>query len=94
VSHGYRRAVPSDFVLKAGNALHRGLVKLTGGRLGWKALGMPVLELTTTGRRSGVPRTVMLTSPLRDGDAIVVVASKGGDDDHPACSSTCRPIPT
>lgn len=26
----------------------------------------------------------MLTSPLRDGDAYVVVASRGGDDRHPA----------
>ena len=71
-------------MLKTGNALHRGLVKLSGGRVGWKALGMPVVELTTTGRRSGVPRTVMLTSPVQEGGAVVVVASKGGDDDHPA----------
>jgi deazaflavin-dependent oxidoreductase (nitroreductase family) len=44
---------------------------------------MPVLELTTVGRRSGLPRSVMLTSPVRDGEAIVVVASRGGDDRHP-----------
>lgn len=44
---------------------------------------MPVLKLTTTGRRSGQPRTVMLTSPLQEGKSWIVVASKGGDDDHP-----------
>jgi deazaflavin-dependent oxidoreductase (nitroreductase family) len=45
---------------------------------------MPVLELTTTGRRSGQPRSVMLTSPVREGDTYVVVGSRGGDDHHPA----------
>ena len=45
---------------------------------------MPVLELTTTGRKTGRRRAVMLTSPIRDGDALVVVASRGGDDRSPA----------
>lgn len=45
---------------------------------------MPVLELTTTGRKSGQRRSVMLTSPIQEGDSIVVVASRGGDDVHPA----------
>ncbi|WP_163509404.1 nitroreductase/quinone reductase family protein [Fodinicola acaciae] len=76
--------MPSDFVLKSMNAVHRGLLKVSGGKAGWDALGMPVLELTTTGRKSGQPRTVMLTSPLQEGDAIVVVASRGGDDHSPA----------
>ena len=53
---------------------------------------MPVLELTTTGQSSGRPRTVMLTSPVQERDGIVIVASRGGDDRHPAwflnlCSS-------
>jgi deazaflavin-dependent oxidoreductase (nitroreductase family) len=63
--------------------VHRGLQKVSGGRIGWKALGMPVLELTTTGRKSGQPRSVLLTSPVRDGSTLVIVASKGGDDRHP-----------
>ena len=62
--------------------VHRGLIRVLP-RLGRELLGMPVLELTTVGRRSGRPRSVMLTSPIRDGDAIVVVASRGGDDRHP-----------
>ena len=41
---------------------------------------MPVLELTTTGRKSGQPRAVMLTSPWQDGDTLAVVASAGGND--------------
>jgi deazaflavin-dependent oxidoreductase (nitroreductase family) len=76
--------VPSDGFLKAMNALHRGLLTLTRGRIGRDLGGMPVVELTTTGRKSGLPRTVMLTSPVQLGDAYVVVASRGGDDEHPA----------
>ena len=51
---------------------------------GWKAQGMPVLELTTIGRKSNQPRSVMLTSPYQEGDTYVIVASRGGDDHHPA----------
>lgn len=75
--------MPSDLLLKALNGFHRSVLAVSGGRLGWTAGGMPVLELTTTGRRSGEPRTVILTSPVQVGDAIVVVASRGGDDRHP-----------
>ncbi|CAN5712419.1 nitroreductase/quinone reductase family protein [soil metagenome] len=76
--------MPSDTALKAMNLAHRVLQKASFGRIGWSAMNMPVLELTTTGRKSGLPRPVMLTSPLKDGDAIVVVASRGGDDTNPA----------
>ncbi len=54
---------------------------------------MPVVELTTTGRKSGQPRTSMLTSPLRSGDSIIVVASRGGDDHHPAWFLNLRAHP-
>jgi len=76
--------VPSDFNFKAMNSVHRALQKLSGGRVGWKAGGMPVVALTTTGRRTGQPHTVMLTSPVQTATAYVVVASRGGDDKHPA----------
>jgi deazaflavin-dependent oxidoreductase (nitroreductase family) len=85
--------MPSDMVFKALNNLHRGTLKLTGGRIGWRGSGMDVLELTTTGRKSGQPRTVMLTSPLQQGDAIVVVASRGGDDKHPSWFLNLRDNP-
>jgi deazaflavin-dependent oxidoreductase (nitroreductase family) len=76
--------MPSDFALKAMNGFHRALLTVTGGRIGWKASGMPVVELTTIGRKSGLPRSVMLTSPVQEGSTIVVVASRGGDEQHPA----------
>ena len=76
--------MPSDFTLKTMNTLHRALLSVTFGKAGWRASGMPVLELTTIGRKSGEPRSCMLTSPLQIGDTYLIVASRGGDDRHPA----------
>lgn len=76
--------MPSDFQLKTMNVLHKVVLKVSFGKIGWNAGGMPALELTTTGRKSGQPRAVMLTSPLQEGDTVVIVASKGGEDTHPA----------
>lgn len=76
--------MPNDLVLKTMNTVHRALLKLSGGRVGWEWRSMPVLELTTIGRKSGDKRSVMLTSPAQDGDSMVIVASKGGADHHPA----------
>jgi deazaflavin-dependent oxidoreductase (nitroreductase family) len=75
--------MPNDIVLKTMNTVHRGVQKITGGRAGWKMGDMPIVELTTIGRRSGEPRTVLLSSPLVEGSTIVLVASRGGDDRHP-----------
>ncbi len=54
---------------------------------------MPVLELTTTGRKSKQPRAVMLTSPLQEGSTVVIVASRGGDDQNPAWFLNLRDDP-
>ena len=85
--------MPSDFQLKTMNAIHRGVLKISGGRLGWRAGRMPVVELTTIGRKTGQPRTVMLTSPVQEGSTIVIVASRGGDDHHPAWFLNLRDHP-
>ena len=76
--------VPSDRTLKAMNAIHRVILGVTRGKAGWTAGNMPVLELTTIGRKSGEPRSCLLTSPLQENGEIVIVASRGGDDHHPA----------
>jgi len=85
--------MPSDIALKAMNGVHRLILKASGGRLGWDAAGMPVLELTTIGRKSGQARSVMLTSPLSEDGNLVVVASRGGDDVHPAWYLNLRDNP-
>jgi len=59
------------------------LYRSTGGGIGGKVQGLPVLLLTTTGRTSGKPRTVPL-GYLRDGSTYVIIASYGGLPRHPA----------
>jgi len=66
------------------NGVHRLILGVTRGKAGWTAGKMPVLELTTIGRKSGEPRSCLLTSPLQENSEIVIVASRGGDDHHPA----------
>lgn len=72
-----------DNFLRFMGRFHESIFKLSGGRLGGRLVGMPVVALTTIGRKSGEPRTTMLTAPVEDGDSVVLVASKGGDDRHP-----------
>jgi deazaflavin-dependent oxidoreductase (nitroreductase family) len=55
----------------------------TNGAEGHEWRGATVLLLTTTGRRSRVQRTTPLIYG-RHGDEYVVIASRGGADDHPA----------
>jgi deazaflavin-dependent oxidoreductase (nitroreductase family) len=75
--------MPSDLAFKALNTVHHAILSISRGRFGGQLGGMPVLELTTTGRTTGRPHTVLLTSPVRSNGAYVVVASRGGDDHHP-----------
>lgn len=76
-----------DRVLSAGAWMlehgHRTALALTGGRWPKKVLGMQPIELHTTGRKSGLPRSTMLTAPIFEPDRVVIVASKGGHSDHP-----------
>jgi deazaflavin-dependent oxidoreductase (nitroreductase family) len=73
----------ADLGLKTISQAHRAIVHLSGGRVLGSAFGMPVVELHTVGRISGRPRSTMLTAPVIDGDRVVLVASKGGDDRDP-----------
>lgn len=88
-----RRAAPTVAVLNALNAVHRAFLVVTGGRIGWRVAGMPVVELTTTGRRTGRPHHVLLTSPVQDGRTLVLVASRGGDDRPPEWLRNVRADP-
>jgi deazaflavin-dependent oxidoreductase (nitroreductase family) len=72
---------------------HEAVFRLSNGRIGNRGFGMPVLILTTTGRKTGKQRTTMLTSPVQDGDQLVLVASYGGDDRHPTWFLNLRDNP-
>jgi deazaflavin-dependent oxidoreductase (nitroreductase family) len=72
-----------DVTMRVVTGVHEAVFRMSSGRLANRGYGMPVLRLTTTGRKSGKRRTTMLTSPVQDGDRIVIVASNGGDDRQP-----------
>jgi deazaflavin-dependent oxidoreductase (nitroreductase family) len=57
--------------------------RANGGRCGGPWEGNPMILLTTTGARSGAPRTSPLTYTT-DGERLVVIASKAGAEHHPA----------
>jgi F420H(2)-dependent quinone reductase len=59
------------------------LYRRSGGKLGGKMFGAPVLLLTTTGRKSGRSWTVPLMYQT-EGDRWVIIASNGGSARHPA----------
>ncbi len=71
---------------------HRRLYRASGGRLGGRTRGMPTLLLTTTGRKSGQPRTWPVNY-LEDGEHLIVVASASGVPTHPAWYLNLRDRP-
>lgn len=74
---------PRGRFLQAITAVHRRLYALTGGLLGSDVGGLATLLLTTTGRKTGLQRTVPLPHfPHPEG--FVVVASFSGSPKNPA----------
>lgn len=76
-------------IIKTMSKVNVALYRWTGGLLGskWRVgsafpWGVPILLLTTTGHKSGVPRTMPLLF-LEDGQNIVIVASHGGLPKNP-----------
>jgi deazaflavin-dependent oxidoreductase (nitroreductase family) len=63
--------------------LHIYLYQLTGGRIGGRLQGLPILLLTTTGRKTGTPRTTPLTYFPHAG-GYVIVGSNAGYETDPA----------
>ena len=60
------------------------LFRWSGGRVTVTGVPtLPMLVLTTTGRRSGLPRSVQLAHLAESADSWLVVASAMGQDRHP-----------
>jgi F420H(2)-dependent quinone reductase len=70
-------------LVKAFVDLNVRVYRLTGGRLGGKVKGAPVLLLDHLGRKTGRARTTPVLY-LRDGADLVIVGSRGGSDAMPA----------
>ncbi len=68
---------------RVGPRLDRFLIRRSAGRVASRLYGLPVLLLTTTGAKSGQPRTTPLLY-VRDGDDFVVTGTNFGQDAHPA----------
>ncbi len=83
----------NDFTFKAANWLNRTAIRLSGGRVGWIHKGTPIIEVTMTGRRSGQPRTTLLSAVAERDGALAVVGSRGGSDHHPAWFLNMRANP-
>ena len=64
-------------------SMHSALYRMSGGKIGGKTFGCETFLLTTTGAKSGKPRTAPLLY-LKDGKHFVVVASNGGSPSNPA----------
>jgi len=72
-----------DAVVRFWSNLHAVTYRVADGRVLNRVLGMTVVQLTTTGRRSGVSRSTMLTAPIVEPERVVLVASNGGDNRDP-----------
>jgi deazaflavin-dependent oxidoreductase (nitroreductase family) len=73
--------------------LHPVLYRLTGGRgIVGRSLGMRIVVLTTTGRRSGQPRTAPLYA-IPAGEAWLLVGTHGGEEKLPDWVANLRAQP-
>jgi deazaflavin-dependent oxidoreductase (nitroreductase family) len=78
--------IPPRWIVRLAWYTHRGLYRVTGGRVGlWrpKPNRWGTMRLTTTGRRTGQDRSVIL-GYYEDGPNLVTMAMNGWADDEPA----------
>jgi deazaflavin-dependent oxidoreductase (nitroreductase family) len=89
----YFWGVVGRLLFRAFVKVHVALYRARGGRLGGRlGKGVPVLLLTTTGRKTGKRRTTPLLY-VEEADRYVVVASVGGAPSHPAWYLNLRSNP-
>lgn len=74
---------PPKSIVKAITRFHIFLYRTSGGKIWGKQVGIPVLLLTTTGRKSGLARTTPVVFH-KEGDSYFIAASNGGFDGHSA----------
>lgn len=78
--------LPPRWFIRLAWSVHRGLYRFSGGRLGlWRPRPgrWGAMRLTTTGRRSGHPRSVILAY-VEDGPNLVTMAMNGWGAGEPA----------
>ena len=78
--------IPPSWLVHTAWRIHRALYRLSGGRFLWDTSnkrGWGALRMTTTGRRSGQERSVIL-GYVEDGANLVTVAMNGWQEGHPS----------
>jgi deazaflavin-dependent oxidoreductase (nitroreductase family) len=82
------------FFARVLHRVDRPIIRLSSGRTSLTSLltGLPIVELTTTGARSGLPRTMPVVG-IPDGDRLVLLASNYGSPRHPAWYHNLRANP-
>lgn len=78
--------LPPRWFIRSAWAFHRGLFRISGGRMGLRPEGpgkYGMLRLTVTGRRTGQDRSVIL-GYYEDGESYVTMAMNGWGDPEPA----------
>jgi F420H(2)-dependent quinone reductase len=78
--------------LRALGRLNTPIYRLTRGRLMNKVGRAPVMLLTSTGRRSGQPRTAPVLYGT-DGQRLIVVSSNGGNHNQPGWAYNLKDNP-
>ena len=72
--------------------IHKVIWNLSGGRLGRRVVGMPVLELVTIGHRSGRERQILITY-VDDSAGPLIIGTNAGRDADPAWVKNLRSNP-
>ncbi|WP_421839998.1 nitroreductase/quinone reductase family protein [Mycobacterium sp.] len=95
--HWIRNSKFAIFVIKLIARAHTWLYRRTNGKVGAKLLWLPsavipVALLTTTGRKTGLPRTTPMLH-LRDGDRVIFPASFMGREKNPLWYNNIRANP-
>ena len=99
VQRGIRRLIgaPASARVLAGTFHHvdRAVSRISGGRTTAAAVftGLPIITLTTTGAKSGQPRSVPLVG-IPDGERLILIASNWGQARHPAWYHNVKANPT
>lgn len=78
--------VPPPWFVHTAWRVHRALYRFSGGRFLWtpsNKRGWGALRLTSTGRRSGKERSVIL-GYIEDGPNLITLAMNGWQEDHPS----------
>lgn len=84
----------SWFFARTLHHLDRPILRLTGGRQSMTNMlsGLPVVNVTTIGAKSGQPRSLPLVA-IPDGENVILIASNYGQKHHPAWYYNLRAHP-